>query len=301
MFYGEILACLKPKSRAGGAGKKEAGASMIEVIELEHYYREGTSEAVMAVDRVSLTVKKGEFVAIIGHNGSGKSTLAKHLNGLLLPSQGRVLVEGLDTARPEHIWEIRRQVGMVFQNPDNQLVATTVEEDVAFGPENLGVPPVEIRRRVEEALGLVRMLEFKNKEPHLLSGGQKQRVAIAGVIAMRPAYLVLDEPTAMLDPQGRQEVMSTVLRLNKEETLSVVHITHFMDEVVHADRVLVMEKGRIVIEGKPREVFSQVESLKRLRMDVPQMTELASLLRQEGLEIPPDVLTVEEMVSCLCG
>lgn len=274
---------------------------MIEVIELEHYYREGTSEAVMAVDRVSLTVKKGEFVAIIGHNGSGKSTLAKHLNGLLLPSQGRVLVEGLDTARPEHIWEIRRQVGMVFQNPDNQLVATTVEEDVAFGPENLGVPPVEIRRRVEEALGLVRMLEFKNKEPHLLSGGQKQRVAIAGVIAMRPAYLVLDEPTAMLDPQGRQEVMSTVLRLNKEETLSVVHITHFMDEVVHADRVLVMEKGRIVIEGKPREVFSQVESLKRLRMDVPQMTELASLLRQEGLEIPPDVLTVEEMVSYLCG
>ena len=188
---------------------------------------------------------------------------------------------------------------MVFQNPDNQLVATTVEEDVDFGPENLGVPPVEIRRRVEEALGLVRMLEFKNKEPHLLSGGQKQRVAIAGVIAMRPAYLVLDEPTAMLDPQGRQEVMSTVLRLNKEETLSVVHITHFMDEVVHADRVLVMEKGRIVIEGKPREVFSQVESLKRLRMDVPQMTELASLLARKAGN-SPDVLTVE-MVSCLCG
>ncbi len=274
---------------------------MIEVIDLEHYYREGTSEAVLAVDKVSLTVKKGEFVAIIGHNGSGKSTLAKHLNGLLLPSRGRVLVEGLDTSRPENIWEIRRRVGMVFQNPDNQLVATTVEEDVAFGPENLGIPPAEIRRRVEEALELVRMQEYKNKEPHLLSGGQKQRVAIAGVIAMRPAYLVLDEPTAMLDPQGRQEVMSTVLRLNKEEKLSVVHITHFMDEVVHADRVLVMEKGRIVLAGKPREVFSRVDVLKKLRMDVPQMTELASLLRREGLEIPPDILTVEEMVNCLCG
>jgi energy-coupling factor transport system ATP-binding protein len=303
MFYRETERFEPALTEAGaqGAGKKEAGAYMIEVIDLEHYYREGTSEAVLAVDKVSLTVKKGEFVAIIGHNGSGKSTLAKHLNGLLLPSRGRVLVEGLDTSRPENIWEIRRRVGMVFQNPDNQLVATTVEEDVAFGPENLGIPPAEIRRRVEEALELVRMQEYKNKEPHLLSGGQKQRVAIAGVIAMRPAYLVLDEPTAMLDPQGRQEVMSTVLRLNKEEKLSVVHITHFMDEVVHADRVLVMEKGRIVLAGKPREVFSRVDVLKKLRMDVPQMTELASLLRREGLEIPPDILTVEEMVNCLCG
>lgn len=274
---------------------------MIQVIGLEHSYQGGEAGTVKAVNGVSLSVNKGEFVAIIGHNGSGKSTLAKHLNGLLLPTGGQVLVEGLDTRDPMNTWEIRRKVGMVFQNPDNQLVATTVEEDVAFGPENLGIPPKEIRERVDEALELVRMSEFKNKEPHLLSGGQKQRVAIAGVIAMRPDYLVLDEPTAMLDPQGRQEVMATVLRLNKEEGLGVVHITHYMDEAVNADRVIVMENGEIEMEGKPREVFAQVSKLKKLRMDVPQMTELASLLRQGGLEVPEDVLTVEEMVRCLCG
>lgn len=274
---------------------------MIEIIDLEHSYPSKDAQEVKAVAGVSLTIAKGEFVVIIGHNGSGKSTLAKHLNGLLLPTKGRVLVDGLDTRQPENMWEIRRRVGMVFQNPDNQLVATTVEEDVAFGPENLGVPPQEIRQRVDEALELVRMSEFKLKEPHLLSGGQKQRVAIAGVIAMRPDYLVLDEPTAMLDPQGRQEVMSTVLRLNKEEGLGVIHITHYMDEAVNADRIIVMEHGKIEIAGKPREVFAQVEKLKQLRMDVPQMTELASLLRQGGMDIPPDVLTVEEMVKCLCG
>lgn len=274
---------------------------MIEVINLEHSYQSRETEEVKAVNGVSLTINRGEFVAIIGHNGSGKSTLAKHLNGLLLPTAGKVLVDGLDTMMPENIWEIRRRVGMVFQNPDNQLVATTVEEDVAFGPENLGLPSQEIRKRVDEALELVRMSDFKTKEPHLLSGGQKQRVAIAGVIAMRPDYLVLDEPTAMLDPQGRQEVMVTVLRLNKEEGLGVVHITHYMDEAVNADRVIVMENGQIEMEGKPREVFAQVEKLKKLRMDVPQMTELASLLRRGGLTIPEDVLTVEEMVKCLCG
>jgi energy-coupling factor transport system ATP-binding protein len=274
---------------------------MIQVIALEHSYQGGEAGTVKAVNGVSLTIEKGEFVAIIGHNGSGKSTLAKHLNGLLLPTGGQVLIDGLDTLNPENIWDIRRRVGMVFQNPDNQLVATTVEEDVAFGPENLGLPSPEIRNRVDEALELVRMSEFKNKEPHLLSGGQKQRVAIAGVIAMRPDYLVLDEPTAMLDPQGRQEVMATVLRLNKEEGLGVVHITHYMDEAVNADRVIVMENGEIELEGKPREVFAQVSRLKKLRMDVPQMTELASLLRQGGLAAPEDVLTVEEMVKCLCG
>lgn len=275
---------------------------MIEVKELEHLYPStGSTEEVKAVAGVNLTISQGEFVAIIGHNGSGKSTLAKHFNGLLLPTTGQVLVEGLDTSLEDNVWEIRRQVGMVFQNPDNQLVATTVEEDVAFGPENLGLPSQEIRNRVDEALALVRMEEFKNKEPHLLSGGQKQRVAIAGVIAMRPRYLVLDEPTAMLDPQGRKEVMATVQRLNQEEGLAVVHITHYMDEAVNADRVLVMEHGRIMLEGKPREVFAQVEDLKKLRMDVPQMTELASLLRQGGLSVPMDILTVEEMVKCLCG
>lgn len=274
---------------------------MIEVIDLEHSYSSRDAGEVKAVAGVSFTVAKGEFVVIIGHNGSGKSTLAKHLNGLLLPTKGRVLVDGLDTRQLENVWEIRRRVGMVFQNPDNQLVATSVEEDVAFGPENLGIPSAEIRQRVDEALELVRMSEFKYKEPHLLSGGQKQRVAIAGVIAMRPDYLVLDEPTAMLDPQGRQEVMSTVLRLNKEEGLGVIHITHYMDEAVYADRVIVMENGKIEMTGTPKEVFAQVEKLKKLRMDVPQMTELASLLRQGGMEIPPDVLTVEEMVKCLCG
>lgn len=274
---------------------------MIEVIDLEHSYLSRDAGEVKAVAGVNLTVAKGEFVVIIGHNGSGKSTLAKHLNGLLLPTKGRVLVDGLDTRQAENMWEIRRRVGMVFQNPDNQLVATSVEEDVAFGPENLGIPSAEIRQRVDEALALVRMSEFKYKEPHLLSGGQKQRVAIAGVIAMRPDYLVLDEPTAMLDPQGRHEVMATVLRLNKEEGLGVIHITHYMDEAVHADRVIVMENGKIELAGTPKEVFAQVEKLKQLRMDVPQMTELASLLRREGIEVPADVLTVEEMVKCLCG
>ncbi|MFA5537237.1 MAG: energy-coupling factor transporter ATPase [Bacillota bacterium] len=274
---------------------------MIQVSELEHCYNQGTENAKWAVAGVNLTIKDGEFVVIIGHNGSGKSTLAKHFNALLLPTKGSVLVDGFDTGAEESVWEIRRRVGMVFQNPDNQLVATTVEEDVAFGPENLGLPPQEIRNRVDEALDLVRMTDFKTREPHLLSGGQKQRVAIAGVIAMRPNFLVLDEPTAMLDPQGRKEVISTVQNLNKTEGLGVVHITHYMDEAVNADRVIVMEDGKIVLEGKPREVFAQVSKLKELRMDVPQMTELASLLRQRGVDLPKDILSVEEMVKSLCG
>jgi energy-coupling factor transport system ATP-binding protein len=273
---------------------------MIKVENLVHLYKEGTAQETRALSDVSLEIKQGEFVVIIGHNGSGKSTLAKHFNGLLLPSSGQVLVQGKNTKDQDKIWEIRREIGMVFQNPDNQLVATVVEEDVAFGPENLGIEPKEIRHRVDHALELVGMSKMKKKEPHHLSGGQKQRVAIAGIIAMKPNCLVLDEPTAMLDPQGRKEVMDTITSLNRNEGLTIVHITHFMEEAVNADRVIVMEKGRIVMEGSPREIFKQVESLKQLRMDVPQMTELAYQLRKEGLEIPADTLTVDEMVKCLC-
>ncbi|HBG09653.1 MAG TPA: energy-coupling factor transporter ATPase, partial [Firmicutes bacterium] len=222
---------------------------------------------------VNLEVFEHEFVAVLGRNGSGKSTLAKHVNALLTPTSGQVLVEGLDTGVPENVWEIRQKVGMVFQNPDNQLVATTVEEDVAFGPENLGIPPAEIQRRVTEALEAVDMLPYRLHPPHRLSGGQKQRVAIAGIVSMRPKCIVLDEPTAMLDPAGRSEVMRTIHRLNKEEGITVLHITHHMDEVIGADRVVVMDQGRIVLEGTPREVFSQVDLLRELHLDVPQVTD----------------------------
>lgn len=272
---------------------------MIVVADLVHQYRtpQGITEALRGV---SLTIEQGEFVAIIGHNGSGKSTLAKHLNALLLPHAGSVTVDGLDTSKKENLWEIRQRVGMVFQNPDNQLIATTVEEDVAFGPENLGIEPAKIRERVDEALASVGMSQFKTRAPHLLSGGQKQRVAIAGVVAMRPNILVLDEPTAMLDPIGRKEVMDTVARLNKEEGLTVVHITHFMEEAVFAGRVVVMEDGQIVMTGKPREIFAQVEKLKSLRLDVPTMTELRDALARENLVLPSGILTVEEMAVALC-
>ncbi|MDD2433454.1 MAG: energy-coupling factor transporter ATPase, partial [Clostridia bacterium] len=228
------------------------------------------------------------------------STLAKHLNALLLPHFGSIAVKGMDTRDEECLWQIRQEVGMVFQNPDNQLIATTVEEDVAFGPENLGMEPAEIRQVVDKALASVGMSEFKKRAPHLLSGGQKQRVAIAGVLAMKPEVLVLDEPTAMLDPVGRKEVMDTVVKLNREESLTVVLITHFMEEAVLADRVLVMENGLIVLEGSPREIFSQVKQLKDLRLDVPPMMELRNLLVKGGLNLPRDILTVEEMVVALC-
>lgn len=272
---------------------------MIVVSNLVHQYRtpQGVTDALKGV---SLTIEQGEFLAIIGHNGSGKSTLAKHLNALLLPHSGSVSVDGLDTKKKELLWDIRQKVGMVFQNPDNQLIATTVEEDVAFGPENLGVEPVKIRQRVDEALGSVGMSSFSTRAPHLLSGGQKQRVAIAGVVAMRPRILVLDEPTAMLDPNGRKEVMETVTRLNREEGLTVVHITHFMEEAAFAHRVVVMEGGQIVMEGKPKEIFTQVDRLKELRLDVPAMTELRDILVKDGLSLPTGILTVEEMVVALC-
>lgn len=273
---------------------------MIEVHDVQFQYKNNEEETMLALNNVRLNVKQGEFVVVIGHNGSGKSTLAKHMNALLLPTKGDVYVRGLNTKDENNLWDIRQTAGMVFQNPDNQLVATIVEEDVAFGPENLGVPPKEIRERVEEALSVVDMLEYRGKAPHLLSGGQKQRIAIAGVIAMKPDCIIFDEPTAMLDPSGRREVINTIKKLNKEENITIVHITHFMEEAVDADRVIVMEDGQIVLEGKPKEVFSRVDELKALGLDVPQMTDLANELIKEGIDLPKDILTVDEMVMRLC-
>ena len=270
-----------------------------EIVAVDVYYQYAVSSD-LALKDINLKINPGEFVAIIGPNGSGKSTLAKLFNGLFVPTQGDVFVAGFNTKNQEDIWEIRRRAGMVFQNPDNQIVATIVEEDVAFGPENLGIPPEEIRRRVKEALEIVELTEYADKAPHLLSGGQKQRVAIAGIIAMKPDCIILDEPTTMLDPVGRKEVISTVKRLNKEEGKTVVLITHFMEEAVQADRILVMEKGKIVMEGKPNEIFSQVDRLKKIGLDVPQVTELAYKLSKDGIPVRKDILSVEEMVDCLC-
>lgn len=253
-----------------------------------------------AIDNLSLNVKQGEFVVVIGHNGSGKSTLSKNLNAILMPTNGNIYINGLNTKEEKNLWDIRQTAGMVFQNPDNQIVATIVEEDVAFGPENLGIDPPEIRKRVEESLKSVGMYDMRDRQPHLLSGGQKQRVAIAGIIAMKPKCIIFDEATAMLDPSGRKEVMKTIKRLNKEENISIMHITHFMEEAVDADRVIVMEKGKKVLEGTPKEVFSKVEMLKSIGLDVPCMTELSKELKEEGLDIDGDILTVDEMVVKLC-
>ena len=271
---------------------------MIKLNHLTHiFYKESTKQEVKALDDVSLEIHEGEHIAVLGHNGCGKSTLAKHLNALLLPTEGTVEVDAVDTASEADLWTIRQTVGMVFQNPDNQLVATTVEEDVAFGPENMGMEPSIIRKRVDEALEAVGMQEYKDKGPHLLSGGQKQRVAIAGIIAMRPKYIVFDEPTAMLDPLGRREVMETMQRLNKEEGITIINITHFMEEAVLADRVIVMEHGRIVLSGTPKEVFTHVDLLKRMQLDVPPVVELAALLHKENKQIAADLMTIEEMVK----
>ncbi|MFR6290910.1 MAG: energy-coupling factor transporter ATPase [Peptococcaceae bacterium] len=274
---------------------------MVKIDHLTHiFYKESTKEEVKALDDVSLEIHEGEHIAVLGHNGCGKSTLAKHLNALLLPTAGTVEVDAVDTANEADLWTIRQMVGMVFQNPDNQLVATTVEEDVAFGPENMGIEPAIIRQRVDEALNAVGMTAFKDKGPHLLSGGQKQRVAIAGIIAMRPKYIVFDEPTAMLDPIGRQEVMDTIHYLNKQEGLTVINITHFMEEAVQADRVVIMEHGKIVLSGKPKEVFTQVDLLKKMQLDIPPIAELAALLHKEDKNIAADIMTIEEMVTELC-
>jgi len=248
---------------------------------------------------VSLEIAKGEFVALLGHNGCGKSTMAKLFNGMLQPTEGRITVDGMDTTQEETIYEVRRRVGLVQQNPDNQLVASIVEEDVAFGPENLGVEPKEIRRRVDEALKAVDMYEYRENAPYKLSGGQKQRVAIAGVIAMEPDCIVLDEPTAMLDPRGRDEVMSTIQKLNREKGITIILITHYMDEAVQAGRVVVMDEGNILTQGSPREVFSQVELLKQHHLDVPQATELSYRLRACGCKLPDGILNEEECVGAL--
>ncbi|MCI8553383.1 MAG: energy-coupling factor transporter ATPase [Clostridiales bacterium] len=264
------------------------------------FHYEGDGEAPVTVLRgIDLTIRRGEFVALLGHNGSGKSTLARHFNAMLLPSGGRILVEGADTADDQKKLDIRRMVGMVLQNPDNQLVSTVVEEDVAFGPENLGLPPDEIRRRVDEALKTVGMYDYRLHSPDKLSGGQKQRVAIAGILAMEPACLVLDEPTAMLDPRGRKEVLDTVHRLNREQGMTVVLITHYMDEAAGAGRVVVMDDGEVLMDGTPREVFAQVEELRRVELDVPQPTELCYELRRTGVSLPPDILTAEECAEAL--
>lgn len=267
---------------------------MIKTENLSYMYSAEDESAAFVLKGVNLKISEGEFVAILGHNGCGKSTLAKHFNGLLLPVSGNVYIDSLDTKEEELLWDIRRRVGMVFQNPDNQIVATVVEEDVAFAPENLGTPSKEIRNRVDEALKIVDMYRFRKHAPHMLSGGQKQRVAIAGAIAMRPKCIVLDEPTAMLDPKGRSEVMDTILKLKKEENMTVVLITHYMDEAAKADRVVVMADGEIVLDDTPRNVFSQVKKIKELGLDVPQVTELAYSLNKAGIPVKYDVLTVSE-------
>ena len=253
-----------------------------------------------AIDEVSLDIEPGQFIAILGHNGSGKSTLAKHMNALLVPSDGTMWVDGMDTKEDEHLWDVRQSAGMVFQNPDNQIIGTVVEEDVGFGPENLGVPTEEIWQRVEDSLKAVGMIEYRHHSPNKLSGGQKQRVAIAGVMAMRPKCIVLDEPTAMLDPNGRKEVLRSVMELRKREHITVILITHYMEEVVDADHVFVMDHGHVVMQGTPREIFSQVDTLKHYSLDVPQVTILADELRKRGLDIPAGVLKKEELVEILC-
>ena len=261
---------------------------------------EGNVEGITtAVDNVSLEINRGEFVAILGHNGSGKSTLAKHLNAILFPTEGTVFVDGKDTKEDANLWSVRETVGMVFQNPDNQIIGQVVEEDVGFGPENQGVPTEEIWQRMEESLKAVGMYEFRKKSPNRLSGGQKQRVSIAGVLAMHPKCIVLDEPTAMLDPIGRKEVIRAVRALNDVEKITAILITHYMDEIVHADKVIVMDKGKIAMAGTPREIFSQVDKLKALSLDVPQVTMCAHELKKAGLPIPDGILTNEELIKAL--
>ena len=271
------------------------------VYEYRKYGEDGEVAAVTrAVDGVSLDVKRGDFVAILGHNGSGKSTLAKHINAILTPDEGTLYVDGMDTSEEKNLWNVRQSAGMVFQNPDNQIIGTVVEEDVGFGPENMGISTEEIWERVEESLKCVGMWEYRKKSPNKLSGGQKQRVAIAGVVAMHPKCIVLDEPTAMLDPTGRKEVLRTVRALNQVEDGTVLLITHYMEEVIYADKVLVMDEGKVVMQGTPREIFSQVEQLQKYRLDVPQVTLLAHELKKAGLPVPDGVLTVDELVEELC-
>lgn len=277
--------------------KQERKVSILKLKELIHDYKDAEGEHIRAINKVSFEVKQGQFIAVLGHNGSGKSSLAKHINALLLPTDGTVWVDGIDTKDGKRIWDIRQTAGMVFQNPDNQIVSAIVEEDVAFGPENLQVPTDEIGRRVDCSLAAVEMTDYRNQSPMNLSGGQKQRVAIAGIIAMEPKCIILDEPTAMLDPIGRKEVMETLHQLNKEKGITILLITHYMDETIDADYIFVMNKGELVMQGSPKEIFSQVEEIKSYGLEVPQVTELAYLLKKEGLPIPQGILREEELIA----
>ncbi len=276
---------------------------MDNIIKIENltfeYLRDEDQMNIKAIDDVSLEIERGSFTAIIGKNGSGKSTLAKNLNGLLIPTEGVVYVGGFDTRDDKHIWDVRQTAGMVFQNPDNQLVSAIVEDDVAFGPENLGIDPAEIRRRVDKALEDVNMGQYKKKAPHLLSGGQKQRVAIAGVVAMKPQCIIFDEPTAMLDPRGRDEIMAIIDELH-EEGITVILITHFMEEAVRADRVIIMHEGKILMDGTPEEVYAQEELLRSANLTIPLMVEVAAKLRQQGIDVPQGIITEEKMVEFIC-
>ena len=274
---------------------------VIETKGLKHIYIDADNNQVKALNEIDLTIMPGEFVAIIGANGSGKSTLARHFNALLLPAEGSVRVHGLDTLDENNLWKIRQNTGMVFQNPDNQIVAALVEEDVAFGPENIGVPAEELKQRVEEALKAVDMLEYREHAPHLLSGGQKQRVAIAGTLALGSDCIVLDEPTAMLDPKGRKEILNTMQKLNKEQHITVVYITHFMTEAMQADRVIVMDQGKIAFQGTPKEVFSRVDELEKLGLEAPLAAKFAFELRKSGAKIPQGIITNEELAAALAG
>lgn len=282
--------------------EQEKHANIIDARELVHEYirrdEEGNVESIQtALDHVNLDVRPGQFIAILGHNGSGKSTLAKHINALLVPTEGTLYVDGKDASKEENVWDVRQSAGMVFQNPDNQIIASVVEEDVGFGPENIGVPTEEIWKRVEESLGSVGMLSYRKHSPNKLSGGQKQRVSIAGVLAMHPKCIVLDEPTAMLDPNGRKDVIRAARALNDVENVTIILITHYMEEVIYADRVFVMDEGKVVMQGTPREIFSQVERLKHLRLDVPQVTLLAYELQKSGLKLPDGILTAQELTE----
>jgi energy-coupling factor transport system ATP-binding protein len=273
---------------------------LIKIKNLSHVYNYHKKDQIRALDSINLEIKNGDFISVIGSNGSGKSTLAKHMNCLLLPTSGDIWVDKINTKDKNKVWEIRRKVGMVFQNPDNQIIATTVEDDIAFGLENIGIKTKLMRERVDWALKVVEMEEHKKSEPHLLSGGQKQRVAIAGAIAMHSSYLILDEPTAMLDPRGRKEVLDIVKKLNREENITIVYITHLMEEAAESSQVIVLDKGKVALLGKPEEVFTQIEALKQLRLDVPQITELALRLSKRGINISPHTLKVEDMVESLC-
>jgi energy-coupling factor transport system ATP-binding protein len=280
---------------------KNGEEELIKFNNVSHVYHNEREDDTVSLSKINIDIHNGDFIAVIGANGSGKSTFAKHINGLLLPSKGNVIVDGYDTKNKEEIWELRKKVGMVFQNPDNQLVATTIEDDIAFGMENIGIEACEMKQRVEWALQLVGMADLRNKEPHLLSGGQKQKVVIAGALAMQTSYLVLDEPTSMLDPKGRKEILNTIKKLNREERITIIYITHFMSEAAEFDKIIVLNKGEIALTGSPKSIFLHYNELNKLNLELPQITMLSRLLYESGLDISPNILNEEEMIEKLCS